>query len=72
MPELQRRLIKLLSARQRRIPACVARSRFWGAWIRQLPLSNQLQGILWPAPAPWPSHRLWSGHFSFPSRSCSG
>jgi hypothetical protein len=27
MPELQRRLIKLLSARQRRIPACVARSR---------------------------------------------
>ena len=27
MPELQRRLIKLLSARQGRIPACVARSR---------------------------------------------
>ena len=28
MPELQRRLIKLLSARQGRIPACVASSRF--------------------------------------------
>ena len=45
MPELQRRLIKLLSARQRRIPACVASSRFCRARIRQAPLSNQLWGI---------------------------